>query len=214
MTEANCIAAGGDYQGDVIPCDPDPCVACPTGAITWTDPPQTDGDMTDARQPRKLSEGTVLQGIDTILATGPTGADASCWSLCETKPEGAANDIAGVADDGAGNYTITLNRRITPGAVTKITYTADDDSKQTATFIFLPADSDANGVSNTGDILKLIDRCLNEVELPAFGDYSCDIDQSGVASSADILRLIDLLNGAGSFASWNLQSAYDGGECP
>ena len=213
--EEDCLAVGGDYKGDNTKCEEGICdtVTCPDGSITWIDP--EDG-MTDARQPRKVDDAGFLQGIDTVMASGPEdAADLSCWSLCETLAEGADNGIAGVTEDTPGNYTITLNRRITPGAVTKITYTPDSDPPSTGTFISLPADSNADGVANTVDILALIDCCLNLVCTPPYGDYSCDIDQSLVVNSADILRLIDLLNGAGAFdRAWNLTTVHDEGECP
>jgi choice-of-anchor C domain-containing protein len=34
-TAEDCAAAGGAYQGDGIPCDPDPCGGVPTGSTTW-----------------------------------------------------------------------------------------------------------------------------------------------------------------------------------
>ncbi|UCE59602.1 MAG: hypothetical protein JSU63_19430 [Phycisphaerales bacterium] len=213
LSESDCLTAGGAYQGNTILCDPDPCPAgCPNGPLTWVNP--ADG-VVDARQPRDISDGTVLQGIDAFEVQAPIGADSTCWSVCETLAEGTANEIASVVDDGAGNYTITLNRRITPGAVTKVTYTPVSDPVSAGTFVSLPADSNGDGVSNTSDILSLIDCCLNAVCTPTHGLYSCDIDQSEIVNTADILRLIDLLNGAGQFVKpWNLESEYDGGECP
>ncbi|UCE58663.1 MAG: hypothetical protein JSU63_14615 [Phycisphaerales bacterium] len=214
---SECEDAGGLFMGDGTECDPNPCTPpppCPDGAMTFTDP--EDGTV-DARQPRDINNAATLQGIDTIMASGPAdAADPSCWSLCETQAEGGANGIASVTEDTPGNYTITLDRRITPGAVTKITYTPDSDPASVGTFTSLPADSTADGVSNTADILGLIDCCLNLVCTPPWGMvYSCDIDQSAVVNTADILRLIDLLNGAGQFTQpWNLASPYDGGECP
>ncbi|UCE60987.1 MAG: hypothetical protein JSU63_04395 [Phycisphaerales bacterium] len=185
---------------------------CETGAITWNNP--MDGTV-DARQPRDINNGAVLQGIDTFDVSGPASADnLDCWTLCETVVEGTANSIGSIVDDGRGNYTITLNRRISPGAVTTLTYTPDAGAASTGTFTSLPADSSADGVSNTADILSLIDCCLNAVCTPAWGVYSCDIDQSAVVNTADILRLIDLLNGAGQFVQpWNLASPVTTG-CP
>ncbi|UCE60040.1 MAG: hypothetical protein JSU63_21680 [Phycisphaerales bacterium] len=194
------------------------CADCPEGIVTWIDPPQTLGVMTDARQPRDINNAELLQGIDTIVVSGPAGTDAGggkCWSLCETAAGSTANDIADVVDNGDTTFTVTLDRRITPGAVTKVTFTSLGGVKSTGTFISLPADSSADGVSNTADILSLIDCCLNHVCTPPFGEYSCDIDQSDVVNTADILRLIDLLNGAGQFTrAWNLASPIDTGICP
>lgn len=188
---------------------------CPDGTIEWIDPP--DG-VVDARQPRDINDASILQGIDTIVVAAPDGADVDqgiCWSLCETDLEGAPNSIASVADNTDGTFTITLDRRITPGAVTTVTYASTSDNTiVTGRFTSLPADSSNSGVSSTADILSLIDCCLNQVCEPPFGIYSCDIDHSQVHNTADILRLIDLLNGAGQFArEWNLAMVDDNGEC-
>ncbi|UCE60794.1 MAG: hypothetical protein JSU63_03395 [Phycisphaerales bacterium] len=184
----------------------------PVERVEWIDPLHR---TVDARQPRDVNDASILQGIRFIRVIAPRGADLDCWSFCETQQEGLPNAIVGVTDHGNDRYTIELLRRITPGAVSKVTYTDDGGSRHTGTFVSLPADSSADGVSNTADILSLIDCCLNAVCVPPWGIYSCDIDQSLVVNTADILRLIDLLNGAGQFTRrWNLASPHDNGECP
>jgi hypothetical protein len=186
--------------------------------------------VVDARQPRSFDDGTVLLGIDTIIADGPSDAHPDCWALCETLPEDeTANAIADVVEDangdGTSRYTITLQRRITPGALTEITYKSWSGATEVAgEFTSLPGDTGADGISGTHsgndeiprteDITVLFNCCLNETCTPAFGNYSCDIDHSGDATSADILRLIDVLNGAGEFLMpWDGQSPHNDGEC-
>ena len=49
-----------------------------------------------------------------------------CWLLCETGNGGAAdNDVDSIVEDPDGTYTITLDRPITAGELTTITYTTD-----------------------------------------------------------------------------------------
>ncbi|UCE62286.1 MAG: M4 family metallopeptidase [Phycisphaerales bacterium] len=202
-----CTGLDGWYVDDV---ELYYCLNCPDGPISWLAP--LDG-VIDARQPRDATTAE-LQGIDLIVTQAPMGADPSCWALCETDSEEAPNTIEGVTEYALGVYSIQLARGLTPGAVTKITYQGNTASA-TGSFTSLPADSNADGLSNTSDILSLIDCCLNEVCTPPYDKYSCDIDRSDVVNTADILRLIDLLNGAGAFLrGWNLESPYDGGECP
>ena len=55
----------------------------------------------------------------------------------------------------------------------------------------LPADANADGVSNGIDILDLLDY-LNGVSVPPYGTYSTDINHSGLFTQADIFREIDL----------------------
>lgn len=35
VTSGECVAAGGTYQGDGVPCEPDPCVPSPTLETSW-----------------------------------------------------------------------------------------------------------------------------------------------------------------------------------
>lgn len=70
---------------------------------------------------------------------------------------------------------------------------------------YLPADANNDGLSNSVDILKLINS-LNGVVQPPYAIWQTDIDRSNQANAADILRLIDLLNGAGAYEPWLGQS--------
>ncbi len=220
MEYVACNDQGGRYFSHGLPCDPMLC--CPdadASGVVWTDPP---AGVIDARQPREVGQGTVLQGIDTIEVNGPADANAACWTLCETEVEGSENNIASVVEDPPGTYTIEFERRITPGAVTKITYTSwSGATEETGIFTSLPGDTGADGTSGyagglaTRDVITLVACCLNQSCTPPFDEYSCDIDHSGAVTGADVLRLIDLLNGSGEFLRmWDGQSAHDDGECP
>ncbi len=173
--------------------------SCPNDEIAWLDPP--DG-VVDARQPHDVADADALMGILSVTVAAPSGgADACCWTLCETEFGGQPpNAIANVEDHGDDTYAINLVRPMTPGAVTTITY---GDGYATATFTAHPANVDGNIQANPADIVSLID-CLNGIEdWCPWGIYSCDIDHSGECAPADILRVIDLLGGAGAFDSWN-----------
>ncbi|MFQ5590762.1 MAG: hypothetical protein ACE5HE_06350, partial [Phycisphaerae bacterium] len=217
-TQADCVALGGNYTADAVACTPTPC--CPdagAAGVIWSDPPAS---VVDARQPTDVDDASVLQGIDTVVVEGPSDANARCWTLCETLSERTGNDIAGVAEnakgDGTSEYSITLARRITPGAVTRVRYDSwSGATHATGAFTSLPGDVGADLVSDTGDLGEMVDCCLNRNCVPPFGLYSCDIDHSGSATGADVLRLIDLLNGAGEFPrAWDGQAPHDDGECP
>lgn len=175
---------------------------CPAGAVTFTNP--LTGTV-DARQPNPVNSLTPRQGISTVTVTAPMGADDGCWTMCETASSGGPNSIQSVTDNGAGTYTITLARPITPGAVTRVAYTADGGAQSIGTFIFHPSNVNGDSAASPVDILRIID-CLNGINPGVncpWGLYSQDIDQSGVLGPADILRVIDLLNGADVFDPWN-----------
>jgi hypothetical protein len=186
--------------------------ACPYtyGEITWLDPRE---GVVDARQPHPVSDATELHGIDTIIVAAPNGADVSCWSLCETNqnpplyppypPELENNDIRSVLGHGDGTYTITLNRPITPGEVTGITYTDVYRIRTTGHFIAHPGNVNGDNVADPGDIVALI-GIINRDSVSPWGTLSEDLDHSGSLAPGDILALIDLLNGGDTFApGWN-----------
>jgi hypothetical protein len=172
-------------------------VVCPTGTITYVSPPN---GVVDARQPRSPAGGP-LQGITTIMTTGPGGIPSECWQLCETGTGGLTpNAVASVVEGPAGGtYTIMLARPITPGEVTTLSYLGDGSF---ASYIYHPANVNGDMIANPIDILRLVDY-INGAATPPWGVYSTDIDRSGLTNPQDILREIDLLNGAGVLDPWN-----------
>jgi hypothetical protein len=143
-----------------------------------------------------------LFGIRTIVASGPQGAEPSCWSLCETTNGGLGDNAITNVVEAVGVYTLTLARPITAGAATTITYTNDINARTTATFISHPANANGNATSTAGDVLDLIQALRGVVILPS-GMFSQDIDKSGLIGPPDVLEALDLLNGSDAYAVWN-----------
>jgi len=160
---------------------------------------------------------------------GVAGADKlECWSLVETgiepvdpgtpTPPLTGNFVEDVTETSTGVYEIRLNRPISGGEWTTITYLGEEG--RVVTYGSLPANANGDEVSNSGDITSLINY-INQAQQPPWGAYSTGIDHSGYTNSQDILRLIDLLNGAGAYVAWlggtldndhcNPQSAMGGG---
>ncbi|MFQ5415088.1 MAG: hypothetical protein ACE5E6_11580, partial [Phycisphaerae bacterium] len=213
---------GGPGCGDGV-CDPaEDCVSCPAdcgpcppacdGAVLEADP--ADGTQ-DARQPwdpgDPNDDPAARQGIGSadepiVLTLDTAGLSADCFSVCETTPDPVlgANGIASVTEDPAGTYTLVLNHAIAPGGWTNVLV----GNASLVAYLALPADANADGLSNANDVLTLID-VLNDVVVPPFGLFSTDIDHSGIANASDILRIIDLLNGAGTLDAWNGVGAPD-----
>ena len=186
-------------------------VSCPDGAAVFDDPPS---GVVDARQPHDVNNAEPLQGFDTFSVTAPSGADTTCWSLCETDDGGLGpNGIASVVDNGGNSYTITLDRPITAGAATTLTYTPDVIAASAGTFIAHPGNVNGDTQTTPLDILAAIDY-LNGVANPPWGIYSTDTNHDGGFGPADILRVIDLLNGAGQFDVWNGTDRPDATGCP
>jgi len=175
---------------------------CPTGTITFIEPP--DGAV-DARQPHPGDDPGMRQGFHEFLIQGPVGADnLRCWSPCESLTEGYSNAINGVTNHGNGQFTLSLVRPISAGAVTTLTYTDDAGNKQTGSFSLHPGNVNGDSYAAPDDILNIID-CLNGFGLDTncpWGMYSADVDRSDLVTPADVLMVIDLLNGAGTNDPW------------
>lgn len=171
---------------------------CPSGGVTWTNPPS---GAVDAGIPHAANDPVALKGIKTITVQAPAGSNrVECWDLCETDTvPGFPNAVQSVTDEGRGQFTITLARPITQGAATTLTYTG---SGVMATFISHPGNVNSNSATNPSDIIELIDH-LNGIRVPPLSPWQCDIDRSGVCAPADIISEIDLLNGSNGFRVWN-----------
>jgi hypothetical protein len=187
------------------------CAAnCPVGPIQWLSPPN---NVTDARRPTTRETPPVQEGISQIFASGPAGADENCWTFCETGVVGQSNFITSV-EENAGVYTINLDRPISRGFVTRITYTDNNSTATSARFFYHPANVNNNTVSDSGDVLLLYLH-LNAGQSLPWGLFSGDSDRSGVITGLDLLTLIDLLNGADPFDSWlNTQKPAAAPVCP
>ncbi len=204
-----CDLASGVLT-DVAPADgiPDECGGCPDGTVTFDNP--ADGTI-DARQPHPIGNNAAAQGFNMFVVTAPGGADGpACWSLCETSARNfTPNAIASVVDNGNGTVTLTLNRGITGGEVTRIAYTSSSNVVTTGTFIAHPGNVNGDSVTNASDITALVDALNNVTPRPI---YRTDLNRSGVFNASDLTRLIDLLNGANAFSPW-LSAAKPTGTC-
>jgi hypothetical protein len=198
--DEGCVAGG--YQNNGCGADvlcPVPCGNCPAGTVTFNSPPP---GILDAGRPYPPTDATQLLGIQTIQVTAPTGANLlGCWSVCETASNGPANGIAGITDNGGGQFTIQLARPITLGAVTKLTYKGNSPY-DIAHYIAHPANLNVDGYANVTDVLALVNALDGSAPLPV-GLLSGDVDRSGAVTAADILDLVGLLNGEGAYTIWN-----------
>ncbi len=209
--DADCSETGfgGSGCGAEILCR-DMCVNCPVGALNWIDPP---ADVVDARRPHAPDSATPLEGITTFNVLGPQGVDQDCWVLCETGNTGTPNEIVDISEV-AGNYTITLDRPITPGEVTTISYNDVEGGLTTGVFTSHPGNT--NGADDAGptDVSDLVDALDNPGLLP-WELFSKDMDRSGVVTPLDILTAVNLLNGADAYEAWNgTPLPVPGRDCP
>jgi hypothetical protein len=186
-------------------------LCCPETAVSWWIPPN---GVVDARQPHPMHDATTPQGIDTIRVIAAPDVSDCCWELCESDVGDSPNFIAEIEESAGGAYTLTLNRPITPGAVTTIDYAGSLDREGRGRFISHPGNVNGDAQAGPSDVLALID-ILDRVATPTWDDYSCDADRDGDCDPHDILRVIDLLNGAGTFVPYNgTELPSESGVCP
>jgi hypothetical protein len=173
-------------------CEPN----CPDGEVIFEDPPH---QVVYAGFPFNPVT-TALMGPSVFRVLAPAGSERRCWEICETGG-GFPNTIESVVElsvSGAqSTYLITLQRPITPGQVTKLTY--NGPVATTGEFTSHAGNVDGGPQANADDILEMVNCCLNPGCTPEWGVYSCDIDGSGGVFAADLIGLIDLLNGGGLF---------------
>jgi hypothetical protein len=153
----------------------------------------------DARQPSTL-DGTTVFGWNAFrfgLLDGCSLAAGTVNDFVVTETGGGKPpEVISFGPDGI-LITARLNRPITPGEWTCLTYLPRDE---TACLGFLPGDVNGDRTTSATDILAIINN-INGLP-PTLRLTQCDIDRSVDCNAADILRLIDLLNGASAFDPW------------
>ncbi|MFQ5590438.1 MAG: hypothetical protein ACE5HE_04665 [Phycisphaerae bacterium] len=179
------------------------CGACPVGDVMWSSGEPPTG-VVDARQPHEVANADVLLGIRRVTVAAPAGASQTgCWDVCETEVDGTPNFIRFVLDNLDGTFTATLNRRISPGAITQISYAGAPTGTRKGTYVSLPGDSNGDHIADSRDLATLVNCCLDGSCTPPHGVYSCDINHSGLTTSEDLVRQVDLFNAGGAFTtSW------------
>ena len=154
-----------------------------------------------------------------------------CWKLCETGIEPVSdeyfqpltdNRLRSITEDPPGTYKILLDRPISGGYWTTISYLGDATGGSVTQYASLPCDA------NNDDIAEALTTCtecdsiceLDDVEFwveccfqsdcpepyedPPFGDYSCNIDHGvpGNWGFLDLGYLIQMLQGRGTWYLW------------
>ena len=147
----------------------------------------------DARRPREPREPNQLLGIQAVRVEGTPGAQADCFSLCETAVAGTANSITAVVEGPPRRYTLELARSITANAKTTITYTDHHGQATRVRLVAHPGNVNADQFATSQDLAHLRGALAGTHSLP-FGLYSGDLDRSGKITVADLLAFIDIAN--------------------
>ncbi len=109
--------------------------------------------------------------------------------------------VESVTHMSGSTYELRLTDAVPPGGCTTFTFTMTEPPL-TLRYEYLPGDVNMNGITNTQDLLALV-QCLNSPAAGVDQDARCDINRNGVANTQDLLRLVQLLNGVNSTRAWN-----------
>ncbi len=112
--------------------------------------------------------------------------------------------VTSVQQDVVGGFAVTLSGPIPPGGCAMLTFTNVVPSQQLR-YESLPGDASMNGVTNTQDLLYLVQALNNgDALLPAnLPRLNMNRSPGGVVNTQDLLRLVQLLNGSLSTQAWN-----------
>ncbi len=119
----------------------------------------------------------------------PTPAPGNVTVTCTGGP---CPTVASVVGAGAGPYLITLTAPIPPLHCSTINFTGTPAEIQYRSH---PGDAGHNGLTNTQDLLAIVQALNNGDGAMAANLARYDMNRSGVANTQDLLRLVQLLNG-------------------
>ncbi len=209
---------------------------CPSGSVTWIDPPF---NAVDAGRPWLSSDSNQLLGIETLVVEvvpdGVHGGDPTlpkCWDICDNFPvDGIPVAVQSIAALGGDQYAISLTRPLTHHAVTTVEYLGNNASQDVTRITAHPGNSDGgfsvspgSDVYTFGELSNMVTRFrfLFPTDPPSFfidsplqGEpYSLDIDRSGAVTPLDLLDSVDLMNGAEQYAIENGTAIPSSPVCP
>ncbi|HEY3246298.1 MAG TPA: hypothetical protein VGM03_23385 [Phycisphaerae bacterium] len=148
----------------------------------------------------------IVVTFSQVPSAAPTPADIFVWCSF-TSNSATCPTISSVLALGNNAYQITLNHSIPPGGCTTLLFTADPYGHRLR-YEYLPGDVDMNGVSNTADLLALVqalsDGSANVPENLARYNVNRSQELGGnPVNTQDLLRLVQLLNGINTNQVWN-----------
>ena len=233
-TETVCIEGGGLELR--CPCDDgtfDVGSEEPPDGTTDARRPHPSGDSSFDKREGIGSPNSYTGGPEPITITfdqvPPTGNDIGCWSVCETDIEEVeyptesleANRVKSIVRVADGVYEILLERPISAGQWTTITYEGSGDQ---VTYASLPGDVGGNETTTASDILDFVDCCLDDpITCWSGGEalYRCDVNHSGAIEAPvgyppiapDVAEVSGLLTGSGTWIQWNNVSLPETNSC-
>jgi hypothetical protein len=110
--------------------------------------------------------------------------------------------VSAVNGSGGGPYTISLSGVIPPGGCATLTF-GNAAPDQALRYESLPGDVSMDALSNTSDLLALVQGLQSGAANQPANLARYDINRTGAVNTTDLLRLVQLLNGVNTTRAWN-----------
>ncbi|MCH7631881.1 MAG: hypothetical protein IIB59_01605 [Planctomycetes bacterium] len=174
------------------------CPPLPAG----TDPPNCAVDAGIPHDPNDPNDAAAEFGIQTIEMTfdsDPSALTTADFAM-NVVPIGGAPSVTDVTPVDEKTLRMTFSRIIDTNRYTCLRHKPSD---RKFCWGYLPADSDASTLSETDDVLALMDNLDGMFGPPPMPVVQCDINRSGGCTPQDVLSSVNLLNGASDFDVWD-----------
>ena len=171
----------------------------PLPADAGTDPPNCAVDAGIPHDPNDAAAELGIQTIEMTFDSDPSALTTADFEM-NVLPFGGAPSVTDVTSVDEKTLRMTFSRIIDTNRYTCLRHKPSD---RKFCWGYLPADSDASTLSETDDVLALMDNLDGMFGPPPMPVVQCDINRSGGCTPQDVLSSVNLLNGASDFDVWD-----------
>lgn len=171
----------------------------PLPADAGTDPPNCAIDAGIPHDPNDAAAKFGIQTIEMTFDSDPSALTTADFAV-NVFPISGAPSVTDVTSVDEKTLRMTFSRIIDTNRYTCLRHKPSD---RKFCWGYLPADSDASTLSETDDVLALLDNLDGMFGPPPMPVVQCDINRSGGCTPQDVLSSVNLLNGASDFDVWD-----------
>jgi len=159
------------------------------------------GTMSQGTPPNQVQYAPILVTFSATPVPAPSTSniEVRCSYIDTTGPDTTAcPGVSSVSGSGAGPYEITLTSPMPPGGCTSIMFAHTCAMLQ---YESLPGDVNMGGITNTQDLLAMVQALNNGTAAANPARYN--LNRDAITNTQDLLRLTQLLNGTLTTQPWN-----------